>query len=135
MNQFTVAGRILAVGERHNPRSPFPVLLETAVARDKTALVQIDAYPPKGGEFVIGAFVLFAGHLESREWNGKRFLKLAVTQTTLLPPGERPAMQPVPVPQPPPPPYPVEDEPPPRPAYTRPLMVTGRPMGPEDGTF
>ena len=98
MNNFNIMGRVVNVGQKRADRAPWPVEIETEIGRDKTALVPVELFRPEPPP--IGWIAVLSGVLDSREWQGRRYLQLVVkSHEFLLPPV--PA-QPQPYRQPPP---------------------------------
>lgn len=120
MNNFNICGRVVNVGQKRADRAPWPVEIETEIGRDKTAIVPVEIFRPEPPP--VGWIAVLSGVLDSREWQGRRYLQLVVkSHEFLLPPV--PA-QPQPYRQPPryseadqpprrsnpPPPMPPEDD-------------------------
>lgn len=98
MNNFNISGRVVNVGQKRADRAPWPVEIETEIGRDKTVIVPVEVFRPEPPP--VGWIAVLSGVLDSREWQGRRYLQLVVkSHEFLLPPV--PA-QPPPYRQPPP---------------------------------
>lgn len=98
MNNFNICGRVVNVGQKRADRAPWPVEIETEIGRDKTVIVPVEIFRPEPPP--VGWIAVLSGVLDSREWQGRRYLQLVVkSHEFLLPPV--PA-QPPPYRQPPP---------------------------------
>ena len=76
MNIFVITGNIVSVGERRNERAPWPCIVESdgGPKEDPTTRVPVDIF----GDVEVGQHVEVSGVLDSREWNGRRYLQLVV---------------------------------------------------------
>lgn len=99
MNNFNISGRVAEVGQRRNDKAPWPVLIETELGRDKTALVPVEIFGPEAPP--VGWIAVISGTLDSREWQGRRYLQLVVKSHEFLPPPAQAQPQPQPYRQPP----------------------------------
>lgn len=95
------------VGQKRADRAPWPVEIETEIGRDKTALVPVEIFRPEPPP--IGWIAVLSGVLDSREWQGRRYLQLVVKSHEFLPP---PAPAQPPQYRQPPPRYSEADQPP-----------------------
>lgn len=85
MNNFNIMGRVVKVGQKRADRAPWPVEIETEIGRDKTALVPVEIFRPEPPP--VGWIAVLSGVLDSREWQGRRYLQLVVkSHEFLLPP-------------------------------------------------
>lgn len=84
MNNFNIMGRVVKVGQKRADRAPWPVEIETEIGRDKTALVPVEIFRPEPPP--IGWIAVLSGVLDSREWQGRRYLQLVVKSHEFLPP-------------------------------------------------
>ena len=100
MNNFNICGRVVNVGRKRADRAPWPVEIETEIGRDKTALVPVEIFRPEPPP--IGWIAVLSGVLDSREWQGRRYLQLVVKSHEFLPPPAPAPAQPVQYRQPPP---------------------------------
>ena len=119
MNNFNICGRVVNVGQKRADRAPWPVEIETEIGRDKTVIVPVEIFRPEPPP--IGWIAVLSGVLDSREWQGRRYLQLVVKSHEFLPPPAQ--VQPQPYRQPPPR-YSEADQPPHR--------SNPPPMPPED---
>lgn len=100
MNNFNLCGRVMKVGQKRADRAPWPVEIETEIGRDKTVIVPVEIFRPEPPP--IGWIAVLSGVLDSREWQGRRYLQLAVKSHEFLPPPAPVQPQPQPYRQPPP---------------------------------
>ena len=107
MNNFNICGRVVNVGRKRADRAPWPVEIETEIGRDKTVIVPVEIFRPEPPP--IGWIAVLSGVLDSREWQGRRYLQLVVKSHEFLPP---PAPAQPPQYRQPPPPMPPEHYPP-----------------------
>lgn len=84
MNNFNISGRVVNVGQKRADRAPWPVEIETEIGRDKTALVPVEIFRPEPPP--VGWIAVISGVLDSREWQGRRYLQLVVKSHEFLPP-------------------------------------------------
>ena len=108
MNNFNICGRVVNVGQKRADRAPWPVEIETEIGRDKTVIVPVEIFRPEPPP--VGWIAVLSGVLDSREWQGRRYLQLVVKSHEFLPPPAQ--VQPQPYRQPPPPRYSESDQPP-----------------------
>lgn len=100
MNNFNLCGRVMKVGQKRADRAPWPVEIETEIGRDKTAIVPVEIFRPEPPP--VGWIAVLSGVLDSREWQGRRYLQLVVKSHEFLPPPPPAQVQPQPYRQPPP---------------------------------
>lgn len=74
----------MKVGQKRADRAPWPVEIETEIGRDKTALVPVEIFRPEPPP--VGWIAVLSGVLDSREWQGRRYLQLVVKSHEFLPP-------------------------------------------------
>ena len=76
MNIFVITGNIVSVGERRNERAPWPCIVESDGGSKEAPMTRIpvDIF----GDVEVGQHVEVSGVLDSREWNGRRYLQLVV---------------------------------------------------------
>lgn len=106
MNGWYLTGIVVWKGPKRSERAPWPVMIEAdGGTRDNpTVTVPLDVF----GDIEVGQRVELTGFLESREWNGRYYLQLAVKTRKVEWP---PASQPPPRYDPPPPPRPTAPAP------------------------
>ena len=130
MNNFNLCGRVVNVGQKRADRAPWPVEIETEIGRDKTVIVPVEVFRPEPPP--VGWIAVLSGVLDSREWQGRRYLQLVVKSHEFLPP-------PVPAqPQPyrqPPPRYSEADQPPRRSNPPPPMPPVNQPPEADDIPF
>ena len=107
MNNFNLCGRVVNVGQKRADRAPWPVEIETEIGRDKTVIVPVEVFRPEPPP--VGWIAVLSGVLDSREWQGRRYLQLVVKSHEFLPP---PAPAQPPPSRHPPPRYSEADQPP-----------------------
>lgn len=107
MNNFNLCGRVMKVGQKRADRAPWPVEIETEIGRDKTMIVPVEVFRPEPPP--VGWIAVLSGVLDSREWQGRRYLQLVVKSHEFLPP---PAPAQPPQYRQPPPRYSEADQPP-----------------------
>lgn len=107
MNNFNLCGRVVNVWQKRADRAPWPVEIETEIGRDKTEIVPVEIFRPEPPP--VGWIAVLSGVLDSREWQGRRYLQLMVRTHEFLPPPAQ--VQPQPYRQPPPR-YSESDQPP-----------------------
>lgn len=76
MNNFNLCGRVVNVGQKRADRAPWPVEIETEIGRDKTVIVPVEVFRPEPPP--VGWIAVLSGVLDSREWQGRRYLQLVV---------------------------------------------------------
>ena len=76
MNNFNICGRVVNVGQKRADRAPWPVEIETEIGRDKTVIVPVEIFRPEPPP--VGWIAVLSGVLDSREWQGRRYLQLVV---------------------------------------------------------
>ena len=76
MNMWIVTGIVVFKGQKRNDRAPWPCIVESdgGSKEDPTTRVPVDIF----GDVEVGQRVELSGVLDSREWNGKRYLQLVV---------------------------------------------------------
>lgn len=84
MNNFNLCGRVVKVGQKRADRAPWPVEIETEIGRDKTVIVPVEIFRPEPPP--VGWVAVLSGVLDSREWQGRRYLQLVVKSHEFLPP-------------------------------------------------
>lgn len=87
MNNFNICGRVVNVGQKRADRAPWPVEIETEIGRDKTVIVPVEVFRPEPPP--IGWIAVLSGVLDSREWQGRRYLQLVVRSHGFLPPPDQ----------------------------------------------
>ena len=107
MNNFNLCGRVVNVGQKRADRAPWPVEIETEIGRDKTVIVPVEVFRPEPPP--VGWIAVLSGVLDSREWQGRRYLQLVVKSHEFMPP---PAPAQPPQYRQPPPRYSEADQPP-----------------------
>lgn len=83
MNNFNLCGRVVNVGQKRADRAPWPVEIETEIGRDKTVIVPVEVFRPEPPP--VGWIAVLSGVLDGREWQGRRYLQLAVKSHEFLP--------------------------------------------------
>ena len=76
MNMWVITGFVVSKGQKRNERAPWPCIVESdgGSKEDPTTRVPVDIF----GDVEVGQKVELSGVLDSREWNGKRYLQLVV---------------------------------------------------------
>ena len=82
MNNFNICVRVVNVGQKRADRAPWPVEIETEIGRDKTAIVPVEIFRPEPPP--VGWIAVLSGVLDSREWQGRRYLQLVVKSHEFL---------------------------------------------------
>lgn len=98
MNNFNIMGRVVEVIPRLNNKCPWLVVIETELGRNKTTRVPVKVF--RNEQPPVGWIAVISGVLDSREWQGRRYLQLVVKSHNFLPPPAQ--VQPQPYRQPPP---------------------------------
>lgn len=76
MNIWVITGNVVSKGQKRNERAPWPCIVESdgGPKEDPTTRVPVDIF----GDVEVGQRVELSGVLDSREWNGRRYLQLVV---------------------------------------------------------
>ena len=76
MNMWVITGIVVSKGQKRNERAPWPCIVESdgGPKEDPTTRVPVDIF----GDVEVGQHVEVSGVLDSREWNGRRYLQLVV---------------------------------------------------------
>ena len=123
MNNFNLCGRVVNVGQKRADRAPWPVEIETVI-------VPVEVFRPEPPP--VGWIAVLSGVLDSREWQGRRYLQLVVKSHEFLPP---PAPAQPPQYRQPPPRYSEADQPPRRSNPPPPMPPVNYPPEDDDIPF
>lgn len=76
MNIWAITGIVIWRGQKRNERAPWPCIVESdgGPKEEPTTRIPVDIF----GDVEVGQRVELSGVLDSREWNGKRYLQLVV---------------------------------------------------------
>ena len=76
MNIWAITGVVIWRGQKRNERAPWPCIVESdgGPKEEPTTRVPVDIF----GDVEVGQHVEVSGVLDSREWNGRRYLQLVV---------------------------------------------------------